>query len=151
MLQADYGEDYDCSITCITAMLSNGNPDETYKKVEEIAKKYFYNGKTIGTIPFFIKAILDEAANVNSKRGYGKNIGFTWSKIKSLIAMDKPIILSMLNDGRNYYRNHSVTIVGYNEYNNGKVRLLAVYDNWRKTISYIDYSKLCTISSINYI
>lgn len=151
LLQADYGKDYDCSLTCITAMLMEGDPKSTYDKVEEVAKKYFYNGDRGGTIPFFIKAIIDKVAGVNSKRGYGKGIGYNWEKIRTLIHQNKPIILSIASDGRNYYKNHSVTIVGYNQYNNGKIRLLAVYDNWHKEISYIDYNRLSVISSINYI
>lgn len=151
LLQADYGKDYDCSLTCITAMLMNNNPQETYNKVETVAKKYFYNGDRGGTIPFFIKNIIDKVGGVNSKSAYGKGIGFTWDKIKTLIHQNKPIILSVACDGRNYYKNHSVTIVGYNQYLSGKVRLLAVYDNWRKEIAYIDYNRLSVISSINYI
>lgn len=151
LLQNDFGGKNDCSLTCITALLTqNKNPQTIYSQVEKVAKKYFFDGKKIGTIPFFIKAIIDNVGHVNSKQGYGKNVGFNWTKIKSLIDQNKPIILSVNNDGRNYYKNHSVTIVGYKEYLGG-VKILSVYDNWKKTIAYIDFNKLSVISSINYL
>ena len=150
LLQSHYGGDMDCTLTSITTILNNGNAVEVYKKVEQIAKKYFYNSNR-GTNPLVIKCILDKMTNKKSKRGYLKNIGYSWSSIKTLIKANKPIILSMNNDGRNYYKNHSVTIVGYAEYNGGKVKMLAVYDNWSRSTRYIDYNKLSVISSINYI
>lgn len=151
LLQRDYGKANDCTLTCITAMLSTGNPEVVYKKVESIAKKYFYDGDKFGTIPFFIKSILDESAAADSESRYGKGVGFNWSDIKKLIKQNKPIILSLVNDGRGYYMNHSITIAGYKEFNKGKIRILAVYDNWRKTIAYLDFNKLPTICSINYL
>ena len=152
LLQNDYGDPYDCSITSITAILSKGkNPKDVYNKVESVAKKYFYNGKTVGTNPLTIKAIINQAGNVRSHSAYGKGIGFNWEKIKNLINANRPIVLSMLNDGRKYYVNHSVTVIGYQQFNQGKIKMLAVYDNWHKEICYVDYNKLSRISSINYI
>ena len=151
LLQKDYGKPYDCTLTCITAILSRGkNVEETYEKVEKVAEKHFYDGDNYGTIPIFIKSIIDEVAKVNSKRGYGKGIGYNWETIKTIIRTNKPIILSMQNDGRNYYKNHSVTIIGFREYNGGELKLLVIYDNWKKSVSYVDYDKLNVISSINY-
>ena len=64
----------------------------------------------------------------------------------------RPIILSMKNDGRNYYVNHTVTVMGYImvRVGNRTVPILQVLDNWTKLISYIDYNKLSAISSINF-
>lgn len=149
LLQDNYGKANDCTLTCITSILSKGSPQNTYKKVEEVALKYGYNGDDMGTNPFVIKKILDEITKTKSKRGYGKGIGYTWKKIKNLIGKNKPIILSLNNDGRNYYKNHSVTIVGWMEFN--KTRFLIVADNWYTTYAYIDYEKLSLISSINYL
>jgi hypothetical protein len=96
LLQKDYGKPYDCTLTCITAILSCGkNVEETYEKVEKVAEKHFYDGDNYGTIPIFIKSIIDEVAKVNSKRGYGKGIGYNWETIKTIIRTNKPIILSM--------------------------------------------------------
>lgn len=151
LLQKDYGKPYDCTLTCITAILSRGKDvEKVYEKVEKVAEKHLYDGDSHGTIPVFIKAIIDKVANVDSKRGYGKGIGYNWEVIKTIIRTNKPIVLSMQNDGRNYYKNHSVTIVGFREYNNGEAKLLVIYDNWKKSVSYVDYDKLSVISSINY-
>lgn len=62
------------------------------------------------------------------------------------------MILSVLNDGRNYYKNHSVTIIGYNivKTQNRKLNMILIYDNWSTEISYVDYNKLNIISSINF-
>ena len=150
LLQKNYGGEMDCTLTSITTILNNGNPEEVYKTVEKVAKKCFYNEKR-GTSPLFVKSMLDKLTKKKSKRGYLKNVGYTWSEIKKVVDSNRPIILSMNNDGRNYYKNHSVTIIGYVEYNNGSVKMLAVYDNWYSSISYVDYNKLFTVSSINYL
>lgn len=150
LLQSNYGGDMDCTLTSITTILNDGDPNALYTRVEKVAKKYFYN-ENRGTNPLFIKCILDKLTGKKTSRGYLKNIGYNWSKIKKNIGAKKPMILSMNNDGRNYYKNHSVTIVGYAEYNDGNVKMLIVYDNWYRSESYIDFNKLSCISSINYI
>ena len=70
----------------------------------------------------------------------------------TIINVIKPLLITMVlslwNDGRNYYKNHSVIIVGFNEFKTKKI--LTVYDNWHETLSYIDYDKLSIISCINY-
>ena len=52
----------------------------------------------------------------------------------------------MWKDGLEYYKNHSVLIVGYLQTVDKK--MLVIYDNWFKSVSYIDYDKLSVISSI---
>ncbi len=148
--QNDYGKDNDCSLVCITSILSEGQPQETYDKVESIALKHGYNGDGSGTNPFMIKTIFDEASGKKTKRAYGKGIGFTWKKIKELVDKDVPIILSLNSDGRGCYKNHSVVIAGVKEFND-EHRFLIVYDNWYLTRAYIDYEKLSMIASINYL
>lgn len=165
LLQADYGEANDCTITSITACICNlldRAPEEVYNVVEHIAKKNGYNGTTTGTNPLKIKKIYDLAlksfgSNLIIKSGYGKCIGYSYDKICNLIDAKTPIILSVNNDGRNYYRNHSITIIGYARYRltlpNGSIRerrMLRVYDNWYKEYGFVDYEVLSTISSINY-
>ena len=58
----------------------------------------------------------------------------------------------MMNDGRSFYKNHSIVVIGYNRYkiDNREIRILAIYDNWAKEVRYIDYERLSMISSINY-
>lgn len=61
LLQKDYGDDLDCTLTSITECImyysKNLTDAKIYPVVEKIAKKYFYNGKQFGTIPVFIKNI----------------------------------------------------------------------------------------------
>ena len=132
-------------------MVANGRePTQVYAEVEKVARQFHYSNK-FGSIPIFTKSVLDRVTKKNTHSAYGKGIGYSWSKIKNLVKSNSPIILSLYNDGRNYYRNHSVTIVGYKEYNGGRIKILSIYDNWKDTVSYIDFSKLSTISSINYL
>ena len=160
LLQKNYGQDYDCSLTSITNIISWIKPNlivkDIYNKVEEIAKKYFYNGN-IGTMPFFIKPIYNNSLryfkiNKTTKFKCFKDVGFNFNFIKNQIDNQNPMILSVLNDGRNYYKNHSVTIIGYNivKTQNRKLNMILIYDNWSTEISYVDYNKLNIISSINF-
>ncbi len=158
LLQNDYGEDNDCTLTSLTTLIHwycpVQKPQIIYNIVESIARKYLYKGDK-GTNPIFIKKICDQACSqfdlsyiFGSK--YGKGIGYTFDFIKrEIIYHNNPIILNMWKDGNNCYQNHTVLIIGFVETNNK--RLLAIYDNWYPEISYIDYDKLSFISSINYI
>ena len=70
--------------------------------------------------------------NLKTKSAYIKGVGFNLNSIKTILNNQKPIILTMHNDGRNYYKVHSVTIIGYDIYsiNNKKtIPFLLVYDN----------------------
>lgn len=171
LLQKNYGEDGDCTLTCITACLyylskrQNRliSPQTLYDKVEEIAKKYYYNGKTYGTIPFFTKRIYDESLaafnfSKTSVAKYGKILGYDDKMIKTLIDKGQPVILSLFNDGRSYYKSHSITICGYEDfriYHNKEgfglnKTMFLVYDNWRSELAYVDFDKISLISAINY-
>ena len=153
LLQKNYGGPNDCTLTSITAL---GSFKEKYARpikgvyllVEKVAKNYFYSAEKFGTIPVFIKYIINKTFSVNSHSHYGKGVGFNWNTIKQNINNNVPMILSLWNDGRNYYTQHSIIIIGYREYANAK--MLAVYDNWYDSVSYVDYNKLSTISCINY-
>lgn len=162
LLQADYGGDGDCTLTSITTVLlyylKYSKPvEKVYNIVEKYATKFLYNEK-YGTIPIFIKAIIDRSSkevglNDNSFSKNFKNIGVTWDRIKKLIRDNRPVILSLSDDGREYYASHSITIVGYTEYKiegNRIVRMLKVYDNWRENIGYVDFEKLGRACCINY-
>lgn len=162
LLQNDYGEDNDCTLTSITTIISWLQPDlninEIYNRVELIAKKYFYNGSKFGTIPIFIKPIFNEVLNYynidkTTSVRYLKKIGFDFEFIQKQIDNNKPIILSLCSDGRGYYENHSITIIGYTRIqteNRNIAKMLLVYDNWYKDIAYVDYNKLSLISGINF-
>ena len=164
LLQNDYGEAGDCSITSMTATiryyLNNSlAPLDIYNQVERYAKYYGYNGVKRGTNPLTIKKIFNQAAaicgiRINSVAKYGKGIGYNFNHIKNRIDKNHPVLLSFYKDGRNYQENHTVTIVGYQTWivkeTNKPVHLLYTYDNWRKEYNLIDYQKLSQISSINY-
>ena len=165
LLQKDYGEANDCTLTSLTAIgvflkKNQKTANEIYKVVEHFAKHYGYTG-TAGTNPFVIKRIFDSVLTVlsirkDTKVRYLKNIGYNFSLIKKTLVAGTPLILSMHSDGRQYYQNHSVLIIGYKEYklsniNTQKIkRFLMVQDNWTKEVSFIDYDKLSIISSINF-
>lgn len=165
LLQKDYGEVNDCTLTSLTAIgvflkKNQKTANEIYKVVEYFAKLYGYTGTT-GTNPFAIKRIFDSvlivlSAYKDTKVRYLKNIGYNFSLIKKTLDAGTPLILSMHSDGRQYYQNHSVLIIGYKEYklsniNTQKIkRFLMVQDNWTKEVSFIDYDKLSIISSINF-
>ena len=161
--QSDYGQANDCTITSLTAyigyLVKNKAIVHIYNSVADIAKKYGYNGYSRGTNPFCIKTIFNQALkandiNQNTKVRYLKNIGFNYNLIKNNINNKIPMVLSLWRDGREYYDNHSVLIVGYYEVQleNKKIkRFLQVFDNWKADYSLIDYDKLSVISCINYI
>lgn len=138
LLQKDYGLANDCSLTSLTTIICgivNKEPQEVYNVVEKYAKQYGFKGK--GTLPFFIKCIFDKTlkefgVNVKTKSGYLKCIGYDFDKIHSLIDDNIPIVLSINKDGRNYYNNHSITVIGYLIYqvDNALEPMLLVYDNW---------------------
>ena len=162
LLQKNYGEAYDCTLTSITTIISWLDPtldiQTIYDKVESIAKKYLYNGSKTGTMPIFIQPIFNQSLeyfNINktTKFRYFKKIFFDFEFIQKQIDNNNPLILSLLTDGRDYYKNHSITIIGYSRIqteNRNLAKMLLVYDNWSKEISYIDYNKLSIISGINF-
>ena len=176
LLQKNYGKDMDCSLTSITECTmyhyiasqntqkpEKLNADEVYNYVEETAKKYFYNGDTFGTIPVFIKNIYDKTLEhfglkAKTKQKYFKNVGYSLGSIMKTIDEGRPVIINIFRDGRDYYNNHSVTIVGYETFElhnfdtkiTKQVTMLIVQDHWLKVNSYVDFEFISCISAINY-
>ena len=160
LLQEDYGLASDCTITSMTCLLEylyRKPIQQIYDSVEANARKFGYTGN-FGTIPFFINAVLkrSEKQLVNKetkwKSGYLKGIGYSFNTIVKLTEQNKPMILSLWNDGRGYYKDHSITAIGYAQYlvNGKQQRFIIVQDNWHKEKAYVDYETLCVISSLNY-
>lgn len=150
LLQDDYGEAYDCTITSLACIFGA----EHYGEIEAIAKRYGYDGKKCGTSPLTVRKILSDILKLLHKSGkpksaYAKGIGWNFSLVKRLVSGGTPVVLNLWNDGRGYYHDHTVTIIGTEEYK--KNRFLLVYDNWSLGVSLIDYQKLCVISSINWV
>ena len=163
LLQNDFGGEEnpnDCTLTAITTILTkycSKSPSEIYDVVLKHAKKYFYTGK-IGTQPPVMRTIMNKAAaELGVKKRavvrYGKNISFNFAGIKQHIDEGRPMMLSIFKDGREWYDNHSVTIIGYAEYKlDGKktVRMLKIYDNWYAEVMYVNYELMHMFSSIHY-
>ena len=161
LLQKNYGEEQDCTLTSMTALIQfytqEKNIQSIYNNVEQIATKLGYKGN-IGTNPLVVRTLMWTLFNKYKIKKlccscYLKSIGITIKLIKQLIDKNIPIILNLSADGRNYYKDHSVLIIGYREIkftNNKKKFFLKIKDNWTKETVYIDYSKLNIICSINY-
>lgn len=162
--QNDYGPDNDCTIISIAIIvytklknLNKGISPYSFQKIYDTALKYAkrcgYTPET-GTWPFFNNYILRKTLSTfgikkKVKSAYFKRIGFHAKHFKKYL----PLNLSISSDGRGYYEDHSVTIIGYVIYNiAGKEKVfLTVLDNWSTEYRYIDFDRLGTISSINYI
>lgn len=153
LLQDDFGEGLDCTITSMADIFG----PEYYGLIESFARRYGYNGNRWGTFAITIRKIMQSVMNYiggeyrfkKSKSAYLKNVGFKWDTCKNLSDRKIPYILSLLNDGRNYYMNHSIVVIGYAEYENG--RFLVVYDNWFPTSCLVDFNKMSVFSSINWM
>lgn len=162
LIQDNYIFIYDYCMASLTAVLSylikyRREAQDIYDIVEITGERIF-NNNAPETVPIFIKTVADIAAkkiglNIKSYWGDFKNKGVSWNNIKKLIQNKQPIILSLADDGRDYYKDHSVVVIGYSEYkidDNDRIRMLKIYDNWRETISYIDFEKLRNSCCINY-
>ena len=161
-LQENYGKDSDCTLTSILTMVKYLRKEldthEIYNQIEKTAKKYLYNGATYGTIPFSHRTIAQKVFNhfnINHqfKTKYLKNVGFDlWDILKEIDAGNM-VMLSMQNDGRDYYRSHTVTVIGYVEFCDELghlIYLLQVYDNWNSSYSFLDFETISTLSEIVY-
>lgn len=150
LLQRDYGLAQDCTLTCMACIWG----EEYYDEIEKIAEKYGYDGNRSGTNPLTVQRIMTVFMKAHGLKGYacsayGKGVGWNFNTVKKWIDKSTQLILNMWKDGRGYYNNHSVTIIGYRTYEHGQ--FLLVYDNWNKAVSMIDYKKLYIISSINWV
>ena len=160
LLQKDYGDLNDCTLTSITAIVSflslgKNSIQAIYDYVEKIANKNLYKGNR-GTPYLTMRKIFHESlirfglpkANIK----FVKDIGYNFSTITAELYKNNPLILTMTNDGRNYYKNHSVTIVGFSIYQvgNKEVKILHTADNWYPTTGFIDYNKINKISNLMY-
>ena len=150
LLQRNYGEELDCTITSMACIFG----EKYYGQIEAIARRYGYDGEKRGTNPLTVRRIMADFLSTQhmtgtARSGSGKGIGWRWATVKRLIARQTPVILNLWNDGRGYYHDHTVTVTGVEEYR--KDRFLLVLDNWNESISLIDYRKLSTIYSINWV
>lgn len=156
LLQNDYGEENDCTLTSLTAIVKYYQPAQEiatiYTTIESTAQVYgFYRG-SYGTCGLLIGLVYNKVLKkfkINKKaQGHLlKDIGYNFAQIQNEINQNHPVLLNLWKDGREYYKNHSVLVIGYIADKDRK--FLAIYDNWNDSISYIDYDKLSVISSIH--
>lgn len=154
ILQADYGGEGDCTIASMAALCRYREKkklliSDIYNEIEKIAFKFGYRPNS-GMNVLWLKPVLNKYLKKCTKTRAFKNIGMNWTQIKNNIEKDSPMVLSITNDGRNYYRNHCVVVVGYTEYDNG-AKIIIVYDNWQKQLGYVDYNRLHINTRINWI
>lgn len=165
--EKDFDKNFNCALisilTCLHYWLNRTRTiQEIYFEIEKNARKYNYNKIKFDTIPFFIRRVYQECAtnfqlNFQAQLHYIKGLGFTKDFLKTILDYETPVILSFLNDQRNYYLSHSVTVIGYKDFLiKGKKlpdkieTVFCIYDNWSSSISYIDFDILSSISSICY-
>ena len=160
LVQINFGEKYDgdCTLTTLTEIWSYYTgiaPRVIYDEIRAFAEsKRFYTKN--GTAPIFVNAINKHMSD-KRKRGsrYFKNIGFNFQTICDKINEGTPVVLNITDDGRGFYKRHTVTVVGYHVFANiytGKIiPFLLVHDNWKADVSYLDFEKLSVLSSINYM
>lgn len=152
--QNRYGEENDCTLTSLTAVinyycLGKHYIQNIYDDVETIARKYGYTGKK-GTNPLFIRKIFNGVlhkyigSTARSKVRYFKNVGFTFESICSLIDKNKPVIMSLWQAGK--YHDHTITIIGYDKENN----FFTIADNWKTYSTTLFWNEISFISSINW-
>ena len=158
-LQNDFGKENDCALVSILTVINyykkNLDLKEAYSTIENIAKKYFFSNKTGLFLAFYKKIVVEVFKKFNLKYDSIKQLkikGLDWTikNVKYNIDRKTPVLLSIKNDGLNYYKNHTVVIDGYYDFivNNTHVYMLQTRDNWTNKIVYVDYQKISLFSSI---
>ena len=154
LLQNDYGEEKDCSLTSITActayLLNRTDVDHIYSATERIAHLWGYSGTKWGTWSSTIKpiweAVLDQCNKPRKVAArYFKGLGYSLQTIQEQISKGSPVILSVNKISNTLYKNHTITIVGY------EGEKLFVYDNWSRILRQIYYRDISFNSSVNYV
>lgn len=153
--QDRYGEDNDCTLTSLTAVVDfyfthTKSVSEIYATVEKVARKYGYTGKK-GVDPWFIRHIFDEIAHkyfivptAKTSARYLKGVGFSYETICGQIDKYNPVIMNVWNAGK--YHNHTITVIGYDTTN----KTLLVSDNWSVRPQTLRWNDVGFICSINY-
>lgn len=154
LLQNDYGELKDCALTSITActlyLTDTKNDQMVYLLTEKVAHLWGYSGTKWGTWSSTIKpiweAVLDQC-NKPSKVAarYFKGLGYSLQTIQEQISKGNPVILSVSKISNTLYKNHTITIVGY------EGEKLFVYDNWSRILRQIYYKDISFNSSVNFV
>ena len=144
-----------CSIVAMTRILAfyrdNEGKDQIpgnkklYNDIKSIAAIFGYDMEK-GTNPVKINNILNYMLTKYGYSGKGKSTYIlNFKTVKEQIDAGRPLIL---NIAFGYYRDHTVSVVGYNEFSKGtgrfkkKKRFIKVYDGWTDKNTYIDYDRI---------
>ena len=172
-LQKDFTElEQDCVftsiVTCVHYFYPEVAPQDIYNVAVAIYQREFPSFQKIeGVVPFVIKHVYSEVYKFfklhyySIKSRYVNRIGFNYNTIKQQIDQGIPVIVSMYNDGRQFYKNHTVTAIGYMGFQMDNLdpfmehikpkkerNVLMVYDNWSTEIRYVDLKEVSSISLI---
>ena len=143
-----FGGDNDCTLVSITAVANwyrstyPNIPDSTseiYNDVLEIGKKHGYTTSG-GTDPTKIDNIVED---VFKKWGYTIDASntYAWSFNTFVEQINQPNYNPLLfNIATGYYASHTVTVIGYRDYN--VADFLLVKDNWSTSTRYIHYQQM---------
>ncbi len=173
-LQKDFRTlEQDCTFTSILTCVHYFYPQVAdVQTIYDVAlniykREYPQYQKVKGTVPFAIRSVYNEIYKyfklhfytIRSK--YVNKIGFSYKDIKTQIDNGIPVILSFYNDRRKYYKNHTVTVIGYAEFEMDNMdpvlsrikpiktkNMLIIYDNWSTDIRYLDLDLIGPVSSI---
>ncbi|MDO5044884.1 MAG: hypothetical protein Q4E22_06295 [Coriobacteriia bacterium] len=105
------------------------------------ARSYLFT-PYIGTVPFFMTAILNKLVKkVPKLQGYKARALYLWKfkDIQAILDQGLPLVMNIL---RGYYANHSISVVGYQQWSlqHDTITILLVYDGWHETLRYLDFS-----------
>lgn len=162
--QSDWGKAGDCTITSIASIFYNylgkSKPfGEIYNIVE--SKGYEWGYGDFGTHIYSMRTIMNKVAKElglpqRTTVKYGKGVLWNFETIKKNLAGGKYTMLSFKDDGRDYYGAHSVTVVGYAQYNvkleTGETKVekfIAIKDNWSKDTRWLDYEMIDFVSAVH--
>ena len=148
-----------CTLTAITRIFAyhrniNGKsniPDNMtlYNDLKTIAERYGYSDED-GLGPTKINNVLNDAIEKYGYEGKGRSI-YIWNfdTVRTEIDAGRPLLLNIASG---YYENHTVTVVGYSEFEkNGQTKkFLKVYDGWVDGNRYIDYDKFVNQSLASF-
>ena len=148
-----------CTLTAITRIFAyhrniygkSNIPDNMtlYNDIKTIAEKYGYSDED-GLGPTKINNVLNDAIEKYGYEGKGRSI-YIWNfdTVRTEIDAGRPLLLNIASG---YYENHTVTVVGYSEFEkNGQTKkFLKVYDGWVDGNRYIDYDKFVNQSLASF-
>lgn len=134
-----------CSLASITRVLEyhlGWNRQDIYDEVMEIALTFGFR-PDYGTFPTKIDDITKEFYRRHGLKGTCRGIymGNFYRPIQREIDRGNPLVM---NVGWGYYKDHSLTVVGYALYRwrGMKIKMLAVLDGWSREVRYLDYTQL---------